>query len=93
MSGEAALKHQTARHGERFRATLRGLMTGKVPTDDLEAEMGAVQGRLAGAKDPRSVYRFFFGAPRAGVPGSEIERDAEWALGELDKRWNLLRDR
>jgi hypothetical protein len=90
--GDPAEEFRKAGHGERFRATLRALMTGNAPTDALEAEMGVLRGRLAGTRDPRSLYRFFFGAPRADVPEGEIEREAEWALRELGKRWNLHQD-
>jgi hypothetical protein len=92
MSKEASVELRTARHGERFRAALRGLMGGNVPAGEIEAEMAAVREGLARTGDPRSTYRFFFGAPPAGIPESGIRRDAEWALGELGKRWNLFRD-
>jgi hypothetical protein len=90
---EQLVRFRNARYGETFREAFRLRLTGSVPPDSLEAETGALRGRLAGTGDPRSVYRFFFGVPRQGVPESEIERDAAWALGELDRRWNLHRDR
>jgi hypothetical protein len=92
-SGNLAVKFRNIGHGERFRAALRGLMNGPVPSGALEEEMGGVRGRFTARGDPRSAYRFFFGAPVAGVPESEIEREAEWAIGELGRRWDRRRDR
>jgi hypothetical protein len=91
--GSLAVEFRNARGGQAFGTALRELMTDGFPPGALEEEAGAVLGHLPGREDLRSVYGFFFGAPLAGVPESEIEQDAQWALGELGRRWNRRWDR